>query len=80
MIIHARIVQRVNYNQKQELEMKKFLRFLKDKSGATAIEYGLIAAFISLVIVAGATVASPALKSIWDGIGSSLAAADQALP
>ena len=39
--------------------MKKFLRFLKDKSGATAIEYGLIAAFISLVIVAGATVASP---------------------
>jgi len=60
--------------------MKKFLRFLKDKSGATAIEYGLIAAFISLVIVAGATVASPALKNIWDGIGTSLVAADAASP
>lgn len=60
--------------------MKKFLRFLKDKSGATAIEYGLIAAFISLVIVAGATVASPALKSIWDDIGSKLKAADAATP
>jgi pilus assembly protein Flp/PilA len=68
----------VNYNQKQELEMKKFLRFLKDKSGATAIEYGLIVAFLSLVIVAGATVASPALKSIWDGLGVTMVAAEKA--
>lgn len=58
--------------------MKKFLRFLKDKSGATAIEYGLIVAFLSLVIVAGATAASPALKSIWDGLGTSMVAADKA--
>jgi pilus assembly protein Flp/PilA len=56
--------------------MKKFLRFLKDKSGATAIEYGLIAAFISLVIVAGATIASPALESIWNKIGSNMVKAD----
>jgi pilus assembly protein Flp/PilA len=33
--------------------MKKFLlRFLKDISGATAIEYGLIAAGISIAIIA----------------------------
>ncbi len=31
--------------------MTKFLRFLKDESGATAIEYGLIAAGIALAIV-----------------------------
>lgn len=32
--------------------MTKFVtRFLKDESGATAIEYGLIAALISVVIV-----------------------------
>ena len=37
----AGFFKRVNYNQKQELEMKKFLRFLKDKSGVTAIEYAL---------------------------------------
>lgn len=29
-----------------------FRRFLKDESGATAIEYGLIAAGISVVIIA----------------------------
>ena len=30
--------------------MSKFYAFLKDESGATAIEYGLIAALISVVI------------------------------
>lgn len=31
--------------------MKLVARFLKDESGATAIEYGLIAALISVVII-----------------------------
>ena len=31
---------------------KLFARFVKDESGATAIEYGLIAAGISLAIIA----------------------------
>jgi pilus assembly protein Flp/PilA len=31
--------------------MSKFVAFLKDESGATAIEYGLIAAGISVVII-----------------------------
>lgn len=30
-----------------------FARFLKDESGATAIEYGLIAALIAVAIIAG---------------------------
>ncbi|MGX9987935.1 Flp family type IVb pilin [Rhizobium sp. Z1P35] len=34
---------------------KLFSRFLKDKSGATAIEYGLIAALISVALITGAT-------------------------
>jgi len=33
---------------------KIIARFIKDESGATAIEYGLIAALIALAIVAGA--------------------------
>jgi pilus assembly protein Flp/PilA len=42
--------------------MKKIaVRFLKDESGATAIEYGLIAAGISLAIIA-----------IVNGLGSNL--------
>lgn len=36
--------------------MSKFVtRFMKDESGATAIEYGLIAALIAVVIIAGVT-------------------------
>jgi pilus assembly protein Flp/PilA len=36
--------------------MNKFVtRFLKDESGATAIEYGLIAAGIAVVIIAAVT-------------------------
>lgn len=36
--------------------MKKLVkRFAKDESGATAIEYGLIAALISVVIIAVVT-------------------------
>ncbi len=32
--------------------MKVFARFAKDESGATAIEYGLIAALIAVAIIA----------------------------
>jgi len=32
--------------------MSKFTRFLRDESGATAIEYGLIAAGIAVAIIA----------------------------
>tara|TARA_B100001540_G_C15323291_1_gene424652 strand:- start:386 stop:553 length:168 start_codon:yes stop_codon:yes gene_type:complete len=32
-----------------------FARFLKDESGATAIEYGLIAALIAVAIIGGVT-------------------------
>ena len=39
-----------------EFEMSNLInRFLKDESGATAIEYGLIAALISVALIAGAT-------------------------
>ncbi len=35
--------------------MKNIVRFLKDKSGATAIEYGLIAALIAVAVISGVT-------------------------
>jgi len=45
-----------------ELPMKTlFVRFVKDNSGATAIEYGLIAAGISVAIIA-----------VVNGLGTSL--------
>ncbi len=33
--------------------MKNVMKFLKDKSGATAIEYGLIAALIAVAVIGG---------------------------
>jgi pilus assembly protein Flp/PilA len=38
--------------QSEEYGMLKLVRFLRDDSGATAIEYGLIAAGISVAIIA----------------------------
>jgi pilus assembly protein Flp/PilA len=35
----------------KELNMKTLVKFAKDESGATAIEYGLIAAGISIAII-----------------------------
>lgn len=35
--------------------MKLINRFIKDESGATAIEYGLIAALIAVVIITAVT-------------------------
>lgn len=32
-----------------------FTRFVRDESGATAIEYGLIAALIAVIIITGIT-------------------------
>ena len=40
-------------------------RFLKSRSGATAIEYGLIVAVLSLAIVAGVGTAGNALEYLW---------------
>ena len=37
-------------------------RFLKDESGATAIEYGLIAALIAVVIIGGASAVGTSLS------------------
>jgi len=40
----------------KEFPMSKFVsRFMKDESGATAIEYGLIAALIAVVLVTALT-------------------------
>ena len=47
-------------------------RFVKDESGATAIEYGLIAALIALAIMVGATALGSALNAKFKSIASTL--------
>ncbi len=55
-----------------EQAMNLFARFLKDNSGATAIEYGLIAAGIALAIIAVVNGLGTALNSQFGSISSSL--------
>ena len=50
-------------------------RFLKDESGATAIEYGLIAALIAVTIIAAVTSLGGALETKFNGMAASVAAA-----
>ena len=47
-------------------------RFVKDESGATAIEYGLIAAGISLAIIAAVNGLGTTLNTKFTSIHSSL--------
>lgn len=47
-------------------------RFARDESGATAIEYGLIAALIALAIMVGATSLGNALNSKFSNIATRL--------
>ncbi|MEK1890516.1 MAG: Flp family type IVb pilin [Phyllobacterium sp.] len=49
-----------------------FARFLKDESGATAIEYGLIAALISVAIIAGIRTLGGNLSSTFNLLGTTM--------
>jgi pilus assembly protein Flp/PilA len=52
-----------------------FSRFVRDESGVTAIEYGLIAALISVVCIAAMTAAGQSLLAVYQNIGAALAGA-----
>ena len=59
--------------------MKTFARFVNDESGATAIEYGLIAALIAVGIIVAATALGGNLGSLFQGISDQLDAPIQQL-
>jgi pilus assembly protein Flp/PilA len=52
--------------------LTKFRQFLDDESGATAIEYGLIAAGISIAIIAVVNGLGTKLKTTFSSISSQL--------
>lgn len=57
-----------------------FKRFAKDESGATAIEYGLIAAIVAVIIVAVFPIIRGGLNDSFTSISTALRNAPKALP
>lgn len=55
--------------------MNIFARFAQDESGATAIEYGLIAALISVVIIGAVSMLGGTLESVFTTIDTKLSTA-----
>jgi len=56
--------------------MQNFVtRFMNDESGATAIEYGLIAALISVGIITAATSLGDNVANKFDGVSTSVSGA-----
>jgi pilus assembly protein Flp/PilA len=56
----------------KEPTMNTIARFVNDESGATAIEYGLIAALIAVGIIAAATTLGNSLSSLFGRISGKL--------
>jgi pilus assembly protein Flp/PilA len=58
----------------RESQMKTlFVRLVKNESGVTAIEYGLIAGLISLVILVAVTAIGTSLQGLFQTIATALA-------
>ena len=49
-----------------------FTRFIEDESGATAIEYGLIAALIAVGMIAGATAIGDQVNAKFDEVAGAV--------
>jgi pilus assembly protein Flp/PilA len=52
--------------------MSTFRRFVKDDSGATAIEYGLIAALVSVAIIAMLSILGNNLNATFKAVADNL--------
>lgn len=52
--------------------MKTLCKFLRDEEGATAIEYGLMAALIAVVIIVAVRLIGTNLDATFDSVGAAL--------
>ena len=54
--------------------MQLFKNFLRNESGATAIEYGLIAGLLSVVIIVAVTLVGTNLTGVFNSVANALPA------
>jgi pilus assembly protein Flp/PilA len=52
--------------------MSKIFAYLRDEKGATAIEYGLIAGLIAVVIITGVTLVGDDVNAVFESISTEL--------
>ncbi len=52
--------------------MKRILRFFKEEEGATAVEYGLLAALIAVVIIGAVTLLGGNLNTTFNTVASAI--------
>ena len=58
----------LNPSRKEDHMTKFITKFAKDESGATAIEYGLIAALIAVVIISAVTALGTTISSKFEAV------------
>jgi len=51
---------------------RRFRRFIKDQAGVTAIEYGLIAALIAVVIIGAVTALGTSLQGTFNTVANAM--------
>jgi len=59
------------------MKIRRLIPFLKDESGVTAIEYGLIAALVGVAIIGGVTLLGDSLDSMFTSVSATI---DEAQP
>ncbi len=52
--------------------VRSFKRFLTEDSGATAIEYGLIAALVAVVLIAGLSTLGTSINGVMTNVAGSI--------
>ena len=65
----------VHYIQEYLLMLKLIRKLLRDETGPTAIEYGLIAALIAVVTIAGLTTLGTTLNKTYNNIATKVSTA-----
>ena len=55
--------------------LKNLIGFMKDEDGATAIEYGLIAALVSVAAIGALTAMGDSLSTMFETVSSALSGA-----
>lgn len=64
-----------DFLMKERIMLKMLKQFVRDEEGVTAIEYGLIAALIAVVIIGSVTIVGTTLVDVFTAISTALSGA-----